>query len=141
MLAPLTAQSYKYPEIQAPLDITTAPDITVFAIQNSVVDTLFPTSVKGFNYNCMESCCPDGRLNSYIVPGQVLYSTNLTDGFLTARMALLVGEEVGEGGGAPLVVTTNSQGDVLVNDSWGLQSDILSSNGVVHVVERRLYAY
>lgn len=137
MLAPLTAQSYKYPETQAPLDITTAPDITVFAIQNSVADTLFPSpSVKGSNYNCTKSYCRDARLSNYIVPGQVLYSTNLTNGFVTAQTALPAGEEVGAGGGAPLVVTRNSEGDILVNNSRVLQSDILTSNGVVHVVER-----
>ena len=133
MLAPLTAQSYKYPKTQAPLDINTAPDITVFAIQNSVADTLFPPSVNGSNYNCTESYCIDARLSNYIVPGQVLYSTNLTDGFVTAQTALSAGEEAGS---APLLVTTNSQGDILVNNSRILQSDILSSNGVVHVVER-----
>ena len=70
------------------------------------------------------------------MPGQVLYSTNLTDGFVTAQTALPAGEIVGLGDGAPLVVTTNSQGDILVNNSRILRSDILSSNGVVHIVER-----
>lgn len=70
------------------------------------------------------------------MPGQVLYSTNLTDGFVTAQTALPAGKEVGSGGGASLVVRKNSQGDILVNSSRILQSDILSSNGVVHVVER-----
>ena len=135
MLAPLTAQSYKYPETQAPLDITTAPDITVFAIQNSVAETLFSPSVKGSNYNCTKNYCLDARLSNYIVPGQVLYSTNLTDGFVTAQTALPVGQEVGAGAGTPLVVTTDSQGDILVNNSRILQSDILTSNGVLHVVE------
>ena len=137
MLAPLTAQSYKYPETQAPLNITSAPDITVFAIQNSVADTLFSSpSVKGYTYNCTESYCRDARLSNYIVPGQVLYSTNLTNGFVTAQTALPAGEEVGAGEGAPLVVTRNTEGDILVNNSRILQSDILTSNGVVHVVER-----
>ena len=135
MLAPLTAQSYKYPETQAPLDITTAPDITVFAIQNSVAETLFSPSVKGSNYNCTKNYCLDARLSNYIVPGQVLYSTNLTDGFVTAQTALPVGQEVGAGAGTPLVVTTDSQGDILINNSRILQSDILTSNGVLHVVE------
>ena len=70
------------------------------------------------------------------MPGQVLYSTNLTDGFVTAQTALPAGEAVASGGGTPLVVRRNSQGDILINNSRILQSDILTSNGVVHVVER-----
>ena len=70
------------------------------------------------------------------MPGQVLYSTNLTDGFVTAGTALPAGGSASVGPGVPLVVTTDSTGDIFVNESRILQKDILTSNGVVHVVER-----
>ena len=69
------------------------------------------------------------------MPGQVLYSTNLTNGFVTAGTALPVGGNASVGTGQPLVVTTDSNGDIFVNNSRILQRDIISSNGVVHVVE------
>ncbi len=136
ILAPMTAQLYKYPQTQAPLNISTAPDITVFAVQNSIADTLLPPSMIGSNYSCTGTYCSDAQLSNYIVPGQVLYSTNLTNGFVTAGTALPAGGTASVGSGAPLVVTTDSKGDVFVNESRILHKDILTSNGVVHVVER-----
>ena len=78
------------------------------------------------------------------MPGQVLYSTNLTNGSVTAGTALppsalpaalLAGGNASVGAGPPLVVTTDSNGDIFVNMSRILQRDIITSNGVVHVVE------
>lgn len=70
------------------------------------------------------------------MPGQVLYSTNLTNGFVTAGTALPAGGIASVGAGAPLVVTTDSNGDIFVNNSRIIQMDIISSNGVVQVLER-----
>lgn len=136
ILAPMTAQLYTYPQTQAPLNISTAPDITVFAVQNTIADRLCPPTVKGSDYNYTVTSCYDAaQLSNYIVPGQVLYSTNLTNGFVTAGTALPVGGNASVGTGQPLVVTTDSNGDIFVNNSRILQRDIISSNGVVHVVE------
>ena len=89
------------------------------------------------NKSYTDAYCSDvAQLSSYIVPGQVLYSTNLTNGFVTAGTALPAGGNSTVGAGAPLVVMTGSIGDIFVNNSRILQRDIISSNGVVHVVER-----
>ena len=137
ILAPITAQLYKYPETQAPLNISIAPDITVFAVQNSIADTLCPNTTIGSNYTYAGTYCSDAaQLSNYIVPGQVLYSTNLTNGFVTAGTALPAGGIASVGAGAPLVVTTDSNGDIFVNKSRIIQMDIISSNGVVQVLER-----
>ena len=74
------------------------------------------------------------------MPGQVLYSTNLTNGSVIAGTALPpsalpAGGNASVGAGPPLVVTTDSNGDIFVNMSRILQRDIITSNGVVHVVE------
>ena len=137
ILAPITAQLYQYPQTQAPLNISTAPDITVFAVQNSVVGTICSNTTIGSNYSYTGTYCSDtGQLSDYIVPGQVLYSTNLTNGFITAGTALPTGGNASVGAGAPLVVTTDLNGHIFVNESKVLQSDIITSNGVVHVLER-----
>ena len=133
----MTAQLYKYPQTQAPLNISTAPDITVFAVQNTIADTLCSPTRIGSNSTYIGTYCSDvAQINSYIVPGQVLYSTNLTNGFVIAGTALPAGGDASVGAGAPLVVTTDSNGAIFVNESRVLQRDIISSNGVVHVVER-----
>ena len=130
----MTASLYKDPQTQAPLNISTAPDITVFAVQNSLADILCPN----LNITDAAAYCAS-QLSSYIVPGQVLYSTDLTNGSVTAGTALPVNSPAGAnasvGAGAPLVVTTDSNGDIFVNMSRILQRDIITSNGVVHVVE------
>ncbi|KAK0512155.1 hypothetical protein JMJ35_005283 [Cladonia borealis] len=137
ILAPITAQLYQYPQTQAPLNISTAPDITVFAVQNSVADTLCPNTTIGSNYNYTGTYCSDAaQLSNYIVPGQVLYSTNLTNGVVTAGTALPARGNASVGAGAPLVVTTDSNGDIFVNNSRIIQRDIITSNGVVQVLER-----
>ena len=66
----------------------------------------------------------------------MLYSTNLTNRFVTAGTALPAGENASVGPGAPLVVATDSNGDIFINESRVLQRDIITSNGVVHVLER-----
>ena len=70
------------------------------------------------------------------MPGQVLYSTNLTNGFVTTGTALSAGGNASVGAGAPLVVATDSNGDIFVNNSRIIQRDIITSNGVVQVLER-----
>ena len=70
------------------------------------------------------------------MPGQVLYSTNLTNGFVTAGTALSTGGNASVGAGAPLVVATDLNGDIFVNNSRIIQRDIITSNGVVQVLER-----
>ena len=137
ILAPITAQLYQYPKTQAPLNISTAPDITVFAVQNSVADTICSNTTNGSNYSCTGTNGSDtAQLSNYIVPGQVLYSTNLTNGFVTAGTALPAEGSASLRAGAPLVVTTDSNGDIFVNNSRIIQMDIITSNGVVQVLER-----
>ena len=92
-------------------NIQTANDITVFALQNSALSntTLVSPHVAA----------------DYVVPGSVLYSTALTKptSFLTA-------------GKTRLFVTVNRDGDVFVNGSRIIESDIITANGVVHIIER-----
>ena len=78
-----------------------------------------------------------GNLNAtlaqYLVVGEVLYSSNLTD--LEAGRSRGNGT-VGAMAGAPaLNVTSDAQGNVFVNGSMIVESDILVRNGVVHVLE------
>ena len=86
-------------------------DVTVFVPQNSAL----------VNTSAVSS---QAAANS-VVLGPVLYSTALTAGrtYLTA-------------GKAKLFVTTNASGSVFVNGSRIIESDILTANGVVHVIER-----
>ena len=86
-------------------------DVTVFVPQNSA---LVAASVG-----------TSQAVANSVVLGPVLYSTALTAGksFLTA-------------GKAKLFVTTNASGSVFVNGSRIIESDILTANGVVHVIER-----
>lgn len=97
--------------IQASSSIQNASDITVFAPQNSILNT---TSIASSQ-----------AAGNFVVSGSVLYSTALTAGksFLTA-------------GKTKLFVTTNANGAIFVNGSRIIESDILTANGVVHVIER-----
>ena len=92
-------------------DIQNASDVTVFAPQNSALNNTPVVS-------------PQAAAN-FVVSGQVLYSTALTTGktFLTA-------------GKTKLSVTTNANGTIFVNGSRIIESDILTANGVVHIIER-----
>lgn len=92
-------------------NIQNASDITVFAPQNSALNnTLISSSQAAVDF---------------VVSGYVIYSTALTAGtsFLTA-------------GETKLFVTTDTSGAVFVNGSRIVESDILTANGVVHVIER-----
>ena len=92
-------------------NIENASDVTVFALQNSAL-------------NSTPIASPQAAAN-YVVSGKVLYSTALTAGtsFLTA-------------GKTKLFVTTSANGAVFVNGSRIIESDILTANGVVHILER-----
>ena len=92
-------------------NIQNASDITVFAPQNSALNNTLIASSQA--------------AGKFVVSGRVLYSTALTAGtsFLTA-------------GETKLLVTTNTNGAVFVNGSRIIESDILTANGVVHVIER-----
>ena len=92
-------------------NLTGASDITIFAPQNSALDA-GPIASPQIAAN-------------YAVSGPVLYSTALT-----------AGKNVTTIGKAKLVVTTNANGAVFVNGSRIIESDILTSNGVVHIIER-----
>ena len=92
-------------------NIENARDVTVFAPQNLALNhTRTALSQAAGNF---------------VVSGPVLYSTTLTAGtsFLTA-------------GRTKLFVTTNASGAVFVNGSRIIESDILTANGVVHIIER-----
>ena len=92
-------------------NIQIASDVTVFAPQNSAL-------------NNASIALPQAAGN-FVVSERVLYSTALTAGttVLTAgRMKLLV--------------TTDASGAIFVNGSRIIEPDILTANGVVHVIER-----
>ena len=92
-------------------NIEIASDVTVFALQNSALNSTPIASAQA--------------AANFVVSGKVLYSTALTAGtsFLTA-------------GKTKLFVTTNANGAVFVNGSRIIESDILTANGVVHILER-----
>ena len=92
-------------------NLTGLSDITIFAPQNSALDDEPITS-------------PQVAAN-YAVSGPVLYSIVLT-----------AGTSVTTTGKTKLVVTTNASGAVFVNGSRIIESDILTANGVVHIIER-----
>ena len=92
-------------------NIQTASNVTVFAPQNSALNsTLIASSQVAGNY---------------VVSGPLLYSTVLNAGasFLTA-------------GKTKLLITTNTSGAIFVNGTRIIASDILTANGVVHVIEK-----
>ena len=91
-------------------NIQNASDVTVFAPQDlALIDASIP---------------PPQAAGDYVFSGPVLYSTALTAGtsFLTA-------------GKEKLFVTTNASGAIFINGSRIISSDILTANGVVHVIE------
>ena len=92
-------------------NLTGASDITIFAPQNSALDD--------------EPIASPQVAANYAVAGPVLYSTALT-----------VGKSVTTIGKTKLVVTTDSNGAVLVNGLRIIVSDIITANGVVHIIER-----
>lgn len=96
--------------IHASPSIQDASDVTVFAPQNSALNNATIASAQ--------------TAKNYIVSG-LLYSTALTAGtsFLTA-------------GKTKLVVTTNANGAIFINGSRIIESNILTANGVIHVIER-----
>lgn len=87
--------------------LTTAPAVTVFAIQNSGLH--------------------DGMLQiaQYVVVGEVVYSTDLN-----------VGRVLMNGAGGVLVVGDDGEGGVRVNGSRVVREDVLVENGVVHLIDR-----
>lgn len=92
-------------------NLTGASDVTIFAPQNSAL-------------NDGSIASPQVAAN-YAVSGPVLYSTALT-----------AGKNVTTTGNTPLVVTTNADGAIFVNGSRVIVPDILTANGVVHIIER-----
>ena len=86
--------------------IQNSSNVTVFAPQNSARQSATQAG-------------PD-----YVVSGPVLYSTALT-----ARKTVLTN------GKTNLVVTTNANGSVFVNGSRIIEPDIITANGVVHLIE------
>ena len=96
---------------QAHRNLTSASDITIFAPQNSALDE--------------EPIASPQAAANYAVSGSVLYSTALT-----------AGKSVTTTGKTKLVVTTGANGAILVNGSRILEKDIITANGVVHIIER-----
>ena len=98
-------------ETETGFNLNTFPNVTVFAVQNSAL-------------NKVASASPQVAAD-YVSHGPVLYSTALTAGtsFLTV-------------GKSKLFVTTNASGAIFVNGSRIVEPDILTANGVVHVIER-----
>ena len=91
-------------------NLTSASDITVFAPLNLAPDD--------------EPIASPQVAANYVVSGPVLYSTALT-----------AGKSITTIGKTKLVVTTGANGAIFVNGSRIIASDILTANGVVHVIE------
>ena len=92
-------------------NVTGASDVTIFAPQNSALDD--------------EPIASPQVAANYAVSGPVLYSTALT-----------AGKSVTTAGKTKLVVTTNANGAIFINGSRIIESDIITANGVVHIIER-----
>ena len=92
-------------------NIQTASDVTVFAPQSSALNSTLTTSPK--------------TAANFVVSGSALYSTGLT-----------AGRRIITHGNTELFVTTNASGAIFVNGSRIIKPDILTANGVVHVIER-----
>ncbi len=92
-------------------NIQNVSDITVFAPQNSALSNA--------------SVAPSQAAGNFVVSGRVLYSTALT-----ADTTLITAEKT------KIFVTTNASGAIFVNGSRIIESDILTANGVVHIIER-----
>ena len=92
-------------------NLDTSPDVTVFAVQNSALNQTSITS-------------PQVAAN-YVCQGEVLYST-----------ALVAGTSFVTTANSKLVITADAFGARYVNGSRIVISDILTANGVVHVIER-----
>ncbi|CAF9941591.1 MAG: hypothetical protein ALECFALPRED_009237 [Alectoria fallacina] len=110
-IAGIIQASVKGPGPSVLPNIQNASDVTVFAPQNSALKNASIASPQ--------------VAGNFVVSGSVLYSTALTAGtsFLTAEKR-------------KLFVTTNASGAIFVNGSRIVESDILTANGVVHVIER-----
>ncbi len=91
--------------------IQTASDVTIFAPQNLALTNTSIASPQ--------------LAGNYVVSGPVLYSTALT-----------AGTSLHTAGMTKLFVTTDTSGAIFVNGSRIIESDILTANGVVHVIER-----
>ena len=96
--------------------IQNTTDTTVFAPSNDAVDSILGTSQTNSTYQ---------QLAEYVVAGSVAYSTNLTDGATLQTV-----------GGQSLVVYNDANGNIFVNSSRVIESDILTQNGVVHIIDR-----
>ena len=86
-------------------------DVTVFVPQNSALANTSAVSSQA--------------VANSVVLGPVLYSVALTPG-----------RELLTAGNTKLFVTTNASGSVFINGSRIIESDIITANGVVHVIER-----
>ena len=92
-------------------NLNTSPNVTVFAVQNSALNK---TSIAS----------PQVAAN-YVCQGEVLYST-----------ALIAGTSFVTTANSKLFVTTDAFGARYVNGSRIVTPDILTANGVVHIIER-----
>lgn len=99
-------------------DIQTASDVTVFvprigANSGSTGDRVPADFIGTAEY-----------VGSYVVSGEVLYSTNLTAGTHIKTTA-----------NTTLIVSRDTNGSISVNGSRIVEPDILTQNGVVHIIE------
>ena len=110
-IATIIQASEKGPGPSSIPNIQNVSDVTVFAPQNSALSNA--------------SIASSQAAGSFVVSGRVLYSTALT-----ADTTLFTA------GKTKIFVTTNASGAIFVNGSRIIESDILTANGVVHVIER-----
>ena len=92
-------------------NLNTSPNVTVFAVQNSALNKTSITSSQ--------------VAANYVYQGEVLYST-----------ALIAGTSFVTTANSKLFVTTDASGSIFVNGSRIVEPDILTANGVAHVIER-----
>ncbi|KAL3430683.1 FAS1 domain-containing protein [Aspergillus tetrazonus] len=104
----------------SPLDSTES--VTVFAPSNDAISTL------GSNGTVSEDDIT-AFIDAHVVSGSAVYSPLLVTG---ARFQTRSGDE--------LVVTAYPNGTIFLNDVLVIQTDIIVSNGVVHIIDRPLSA-
>ncbi|KAL4733159.1 FAS1 domain-containing protein [Aspergillus similis] len=104
----------------SPLDSTES--VTVFAPSNDAISTL------GSNSTVSEDDIT-AFIDAHVVSGSAAYSPLLVTG---ARFQTRSGEE--------LFVTAYPNGTIFLNDALVIQTDIIVSNGVVHIIDRPLSA-